>query len=267
MKKNADGGPAYAVKAVGNALTLLTLLRESGELRVVEVSKKLGVAASTAHRLLSMLVHHGFAIRTDKRSYVPGPALVTRGMPSRGAAAVRSIALPILDQLAHLLGETTNLMLRVGTHVRFVAGAEGPNLLKVSDRQGTILPARFASGGKAMLSYLSVDNLRALYAQDRQEQVPGTLTEGDFADLLTELAEVRKLGFAENIEQTEDGISALGVAVHFERDRTSLAISVAVPSVRFTQVKTPTKLALLVQARDRLEAALARMNDMPYPMK
>lgn len=265
MKNKSGGSPAYAVKAVGNALTLLTDLREAGELRVVDVSRNLGVAASTAHRLLTMLVHHGFAIRTDKRTYVPGPALTSGATPSRGAASVRAIALPILDELANSLGETANLMLRVGTHVRFIASAEGPTLLRVSDRQGTLLPARFASGGKAMLAQLSPEALRSLYAQNRAEKVPGALTEKEFADLMEELATVRRIGYAQNIEETEEGVSAIGIPVRFERNRSSLALSVATPSLRFEDVKSPEKMALLVQSRDRLEAELARSYDLFTP--
>ena len=67
--------PTYPVGAAGNALRTVALLHESGELRVAQVADHLEVARSTAHRLLAMLVFHGFAEQDRRKMYVPGPAL------------------------------------------------------------------------------------------------------------------------------------------------------------------------------------------------
>jgi hypothetical protein len=47
--------PQYPIESVDNALKVLLLLGERSELRLTEVSEYLGVASSTAHRLLAML--------------------------------------------------------------------------------------------------------------------------------------------------------------------------------------------------------------------
>jgi IclR family transcriptional regulator, acetate operon repressor len=49
--------PMYPIEAVDNALRLLQLLRDGGKLRLKEAAAELGVAPSTAHRLLAMLVY------------------------------------------------------------------------------------------------------------------------------------------------------------------------------------------------------------------
>ena len=48
--------PAYAIASVDSALLLATVLQQEGPLRVTDVATRLGVSASTAHRLLGMLV-------------------------------------------------------------------------------------------------------------------------------------------------------------------------------------------------------------------
>jgi DNA-binding IclR family transcriptional regulator len=53
--------PAYLLRSVDHALQLLLLFRSKQSLRVSEVADHLGVARSTAHRLLGMLVHRQFA--------------------------------------------------------------------------------------------------------------------------------------------------------------------------------------------------------------
>ena len=68
--------PSYWINSVDHALALAVLLKAEGSLTVTEASVRLGVATSTAHRLLSMLVHRGFAFQDEHRRYHPGPELV-----------------------------------------------------------------------------------------------------------------------------------------------------------------------------------------------
>ncbi|MBF8187168.1 helix-turn-helix domain-containing protein [Nonomuraea sp. K274] len=49
----------YPIESVDNALRLIHLLRARGEVGVTAAAKALGVAPSTAHRLLAMLVFRG----------------------------------------------------------------------------------------------------------------------------------------------------------------------------------------------------------------
>src|SRR5690606_6044079 len=50
----------YSVDSVTNALRILVMLREEPELGVVDVARGLGVARSTAHRLLTTLARENF---------------------------------------------------------------------------------------------------------------------------------------------------------------------------------------------------------------
>ncbi|WP_372506114.1 helix-turn-helix domain-containing protein [Streptomyces malaysiensis] len=65
--------PTYAIASVDHALRLATMLRFEGSLRVAEAAERLGVAQSTAHRLLQMLVYRDFAVQDETRVYRAGP--------------------------------------------------------------------------------------------------------------------------------------------------------------------------------------------------
>ncbi len=67
--------PAYLLESVDNALRLLQMLRDVGAVRLNQAANELGIARSTAHRLLAMLVYRGFAVQDEKRIYHPGPAM------------------------------------------------------------------------------------------------------------------------------------------------------------------------------------------------
>src|ERR671916_1484618 len=86
--------------SVDNALWLLQLVGEHQALRVAEAADLLGVARSTAHRLLAALRHRGFVVQDRPNgAYRPGPALHEIGLAAVTRIDVRRIAHPVLEQL------------------------------------------------------------------------------------------------------------------------------------------------------------------------
>ena len=102
--------PAYTIESVDHALRLAVLLREEGPLRVSEAAARLGVARSTAHRLLAMLVYREFAVQEADRRYVAGPVL--RPVAEEPVARLREAALPHLRELVRRCGASHRLVTR-----------------------------------------------------------------------------------------------------------------------------------------------------------
>ena len=218
--------PPYAIESVDNALRILQALRDSGRVRVSELAAELGIARSTAHRLLAMLVYRDFAVQAEDRSYLPGPAL---SAPQR----LRQVLRPHMEALCDQVSETVNLMVRLGTQTRFLHTVESTQILRVGDRQGTILPAWKTSGGKALLAELPDAQLSALL-RTAAGRPPDGITDGERRSLVSELRRVREQGYAENIEETESGVCAVGVCVRDPAGEALAALSVSAPSVRYT---------------------------------
>jgi DNA-binding IclR family transcriptional regulator len=178
-------------------------------------------------------------VQDEKRMYHPGPAMGA-GPAQRGwTREFNDVCRPHMEALAMLCGETVNLVIRVGTQVRFLSSAESTAMLRVGDRQGQVLPAELTAGGRILLAELPDDVLEQLYllpadqAADDGEPAGRRLTPDRFAAFRRELAGVRQAGFAVNVEQTEEGVAAFGAAIHNRAGRAIGAISVAVPITRF----------------------------------
>ncbi|HEY7487073.1 MAG TPA: IclR family transcriptional regulator [Streptosporangiaceae bacterium] len=223
--------PPYSLDSVDNALRLLQLLRDQGRLRVTEAAAELGTARSTAHRLLAMLVYRDFAIQDDRRGYLPGPALSASPVRDRPLQELRRVLLPHMDALCERVGETVNLMVRVGTQTRFLTSVESTQVLRVGDRAGAVLPAAKTSGGKALLATLSQAELAELYGSGAD--CPA-LTRAEFQRLCHELEDVRRRGYGLNREETEAGLIAVGRCVGDEAGHALGALTIAVPSARFS---------------------------------
>lgn len=238
--------PTYMLESVDNALRLLQLLRDAGAIRLKDAAAELGTAPSTAHRLLAMLVYRGFAVQDEKRMYHPGPALGV-GPASQGwTRDFTDLCRPHMEALATLADETVNLVIRVGSQARFLWTAEAASILRVGDRRGQVLPAELTAGGRILLAELPRAVLEQLYLRPPDEphisQGPSPAYEtdrrmamGEFEEFAHELEAARKLGFAVNVEQTEEGVAAIGVAIRNGRGTAIGALTVAVPVTRYRQ--------------------------------
>src|SRR5215467_13691901 len=96
--------PTYPIASVDRALRLLLLVGRRSSVRLSEASETLGVAPSTAHRLLAMLAFHDFVRQEGARNgYVAGPALaeIGRVVTRRTREAdLRRAARPVMADLA-----------------------------------------------------------------------------------------------------------------------------------------------------------------------
>ncbi|WP_166459309.1 IclR family transcriptional regulator [Amycolatopsis pithecellobii] len=223
------------VSSVDNALSILLLFKSRNVLRVADVAAQLGVARSTAHRLLVSLTQRGFAVQEPvTRAYTPGPELTEIGLAVVDMLDIRGRARPYLSALAEEMRETISLVTLEGTNVRFLDSLESPQILRVGSRTGQLLPAHCVSGGKVLLSTLSRDAFDALYPD---EKLP-TLTSrsiGTKTALLKALDVIRERGYATNQEESEPDVTA--VAVTFGPANSPAAITVAAPTSRVESVE------------------------------
>jgi DNA-binding IclR family transcriptional regulator len=235
---------------VDHALQLLQLLRDSGSLRVSEAAQELGTGRSTAHRLLAMLVYRDFAVQDEARNYLPGPALSAPRATGGRIRELRRLVRPHLEALCVTVQETANLLMRVGTETRFIASVECSQALRVGDRRGVIMPAAITSGGRALLADLTPQAVAELYATTGQDQ------HTDMAKLRRHLSATRRRGYAINDQETEDGVSAVGVCLRDATGDAVAALAIAVPSVRFTRDRQPVLAAALQETAERASAEL-----------
>lgn len=244
VMQNTAKPVAYPIESVSNALRLLHLLRERavGEvpasptdgalgpgIGVVEASRRLRVAPSTAHRLFTMLVFHDFAVQDAAKRYHLGPAFSMLEAKSR-PLDLRGTMLPVLRRVSDELDETAHLMALEGPSVRFLAGVEGSHPDRIDSKEGIVLPAHTTAGGRAMLAELSRAELRALYPHGLPELYAATVT--DLPGLSRQLAAVLRRGYAISLEESERGIASVAVALRDANGRVHGAVAVALRASR-----------------------------------
>ena len=268
--------PTYMLESVDNALRLLQLLRDAGALRLKDAADELGTAPSTAHRLLAMLVYRGFAVQDEKRMYHPGPALGVGPARQGWTRDFTDICRPHMEALAALADETVNLVIRVGSQARFLWTAEAASILRVGDRRGQVLPAELTAGGRILLAELPRPILEQLYLRPADEphisqgsnpayETDRRMAIGEFEEFAHELEAARTLGFAVNVEQTEEGVAAIGVAIRNGRGLAIGALTAAVPVTRYRQHLRGRLVAQMQAAVRGIEIDVAHIEGPDVP--
>ena len=154
-----------------------------------------------------------------------------------------------MQSLVERVDESANLVVLAGTDARFIVTIECQRVLRVGDRVGRSLPARLTSGGKAILA--------ALTREVVTERFHGE-ADIDLAKLHRELAHVRRRGYAINNQQTEAGLTAIGIAVGDATGAPCAAVCLAMPTARYNRDRLPEQIEALHETALRIEAALER---------
>ncbi|MGB4777326.1 IclR family transcriptional regulator [Microbacterium sp.] len=222
--------PSNGVESLDRGLRLLQLLRDDGSVRVSDAATHLGTARSTAHRLLSTLVYRGFAFIDEDHVYRPGPSMDAGAARLAWTKELRQLCHPHLVLLSRRAGQSANLMVRTGVRVRFLETVEGSHPRRTRDRQGIVMPASRASGGKALLAACSDRAVAQLFQSAPEED---RLVGDQLSALLRELESVRHRGHAINSGGTERDVAAVGATVNSLDGAAIGAISVSVQSDLF----------------------------------
>jgi IclR family transcriptional regulator, acetate operon repressor len=252
--------PSYPIESVDNALRLLLLVAQRGEVRVSEAGAALGTAVSTAHRLLAMLQYHGL-VRQDRatKTYHLGPTTVRIGLSAVREMDIRTHARPFLESLWEAVDETVHLALPQGTRVLFVDSIESRKALRVTSRAGSLMWAHCTSVGKAYLALEDPERVMALYPNvELPSLASGSITSR--ARLLSALDEVRKLGYATSSNESEEGVGSIAVAVRGPSDRAVACLSTAVPLSRLSDERRNDIVAVTKRCAEQIASAI------PWPL-
>jgi DNA-binding IclR family transcriptional regulator len=244
--------PAYYIGSVGRALTLLSAFGERPRLTVTEAAELLGVAPSTAHRLLQMLIHHGFIVQGENREYLRGPSLRSLASDAAEVTKVQVAASGPLRALRDAVAGTAHVLVLEGNGARFIAGCGYDGI--ATTRVGWLLPAHTLAGGQALLAHLPAAQIEALYPDGPPPDRDGTVLSVE--ELQRRLAKVRQRGFA--LARTgRRQVCAVGVAIPPNGGPPTMSVSVAWPTAQFPVDAMPRTLRHLRATADELARILS----------
>ena len=186
------------------------MLDRQGPATLAQLARETGTAKSTLHRVCSMMSERGWIARDTLSGYLelgPRVASLARATPvSPLTAGFHGVARRLLAR--H--NETTCLTVLDGRDSVFIAKEETTHAVRLVTAVGSRLPAFAAASGRVMLADRPEEEIWALYEGWELETPTGRRLDG-VQELLGILAEARRRGYAENIDETALGLHCLAV--------------------------------------------------------
>ncbi|MDA8020738.1 MAG: IclR family transcriptional regulator [Thermoanaerobaculia bacterium] len=215
----------YTIEALVRGLRVLSLFGTSeSEMTLQQIVTASGLSKSTAFRILSTLEHEGYLVRDeDTLRYRPGLAVLRLGFTALSGLGIRETAHPHLRRLSRETGETASLSTLDGTEVIYLDRVRNRAIVGVVLGLGSRIPAHCASMGKAMLAFLTDEELEQVLG-DLAPRTPHSIT--DRTRLAEELARVRQRGFAINDQELEVGLRAVAAPIWNHQRRVIAAINI-----------------------------------------
>jgi IclR family KDG regulon transcriptional repressor len=222
------------------------------ELGVREVARLANLSTSTAGRLMAEMKGIGILQQNAAtRGYALGSRILSWSGVYMDSLDLRTVALPLMEDLRRITSETVSLYLLDGSERLCVERMESRHTVRMVSRVGHRLPLYAGSAGKAILAFLSAERVeQILSATDLKPLTPHTLVDSD--SLQAELANTRRLGYA--VSHGEWIAEASGVAAPIFRKGAEVigSLSISGPSSRFTPHKVQKYAADIVQAAGQI---------------
>src|SRR5438270_5802199 len=222
MKLPRETNDKYVVEAVLKALDVLESFRDSEELQLSEISKRVSLNKSRAFRLLHTLCERGYVERgTDGHRYRLGIKLFEHASSLR--RDVKQVAQPFMRKLQARFNETVNLAVLHGGEVLYVDLLESSRPFRMSAMVGSRMAISNTSLGKAMMAFAAEHDLDSVF---------DTLTPTELRKLRAEMDIVRRRGYSTDREENEPGVACIGAAIVNEFGASVAALSISGPSIR-----------------------------------
>ena len=206
-----------------------------------------GLPRPTAYRLLVALETHRLVARDASGAFGLGPRLAELAVRAGPALDLAALAGPVLARLHETTGESVQLYVRSGDRRLCVAARDAGTGLRDSVPVGALLPLDVGSGGKVLLAWSPDAAEPPAVRQSGARQPGGGGDDRSAAEWATELAAVRKRGWAASVAEREPGVASVSAPVLADGQLLG-ALCVSGPASRIGQAPGKRLAPLVVQA-------------------
>ncbi|MFI1393372.1 IclR family transcriptional regulator [Streptomyces sp. NPDC020681] len=246
------------VPAVTRALDILELFLDSGTLSAPEITRSLQLPRTTVHELLTTLAERNYLVpvpdqpgryRLGVRSYQLGSRYAEQlDLAAEGQQVARSVA--------ETCDETVHVAILEGADVIYIAKVDSTHAVRMVSAAGRRLPAHCTAVGKMLLAMLP----EAALADILPEEGPLPALTGNSItspeELRRQLAGVRESRIAVEEREANPDVSCVAAAVRDSTGRVVAALSISVPTIRWSEQRRTELAELASKGAGELSARL-----------
>ncbi|PKG24770.1 IclR family transcriptional regulator [Niallia nealsonii] len=222
---------------------------------VAEMAEKLNQPQSSVYRHLKVLKNRGY-IREDKEDmYKLGYKILYFSKIIRDDTNLLHVTREEMIRLRDATKETIILSIRSGYHAVCLDTISSLQPINVSSKQGAIVPIHCGASSKVLLAYMDEKFIDQLYELNVVERYTEN-TICDREELLKELEDIRRKGYAYSESEIDWGVSTYSVPIFDFNGSLITSLSVAFPSERIKDIDSQFLIHQLKESASNIEKYL-----------
>jgi len=200
--------------SLDKSLQIIDLLSKNPQgLSLSEIAEKLGFPASSSHHILSTFrAHEYIAQNPETKKYLLGLKFLSISSIILENLDIRKTAYNHLRKLHQRCNETVHLSILRDGKVTYIDKIQKAGGLSLATYIGFRTDPHAAAGGKMLLSELSKEKVFKIY-KDRPLLIYGKNTITNMRQLLEELDNIRKQGYAIDNEEYYEGVRCVAAPI------------------------------------------------------
>lgn len=244
------------IQSLERAIMILKCFSEEDkELKLTDISERLGLNKSTVHGIITTLKYYGIIEQNEEnQKYKLGLYLMELGNLVQNSIDVTSIAAPIINRVCLELEETVHLGKLENTDIVYIEKKESTQSMRIFTSIGARNPAYCTAVGKAMLAFKDKSELMQRIPEVLEKFNPNTISDKEV--LLEELETIRKTGIAIDNEEKILGLTCVAAPVFDSNGNANYGISVSGPTIRMDKEKIDKAKKIVSEAAKEISLKL-----------
>lgn len=244
-------------RSLARGLDMLALLSEAPKgLALHEITRALDMPKSSAFNLIHTLLQKGYVAHDSQTGcYALSLRVFELGSAAFKGTNIETVLRQHMGDIYQASNETVHCGVPDGRDVVYIDKIESTHSIRMTSRIGARLPLYCTAMGRAILACMRDEEVACLL----RDQVFEALTPKTLATreaLYDELARVRAQGYAKEVEETNENVCCIGVAVRDRAGKPVYAISISAPIFRMDATMVDRYSQLLIQAQRDIERYL-----------
>lgn len=249
VEQDLAPAPSADIRLVARVAAILRVVAaERPGRRLSGIADATGLSKATTHRLLAGLCAEELLEKSgDDGGYRLGPLACRIGAAASGSQALRLRARPVLARIAGITGETALMFQQAptGAAALCIEQIESAHGLRLVAEIGSRMPLHAGGGPRAILAHLPVEEVSAALAH---------LPAATARRVRSLISETLASGYAISFQETNDGVSGIGVPFFDARRRVLGSLALVGPMSRMDNARLLELAPLLMEAAAEITA-------------
>lgn len=231
-------GQGVIIQSVDRALQIVDLFDgPEASLGITEIAERMCLGKSTVYGLVNTLLKDGYLEQDqENKKYRLGIRLFELGCIVQSRIDVREIARPYLEELSKKFEMTVHMGIYQDWEMVYIDKVDGMKTRIIFSQIGKRAPMYCTGIGKAVLANMNPADIEfVLKRQPPEAFTEHTLTSVE--DIMEELDQIKKRGYAVDNEEVELGLKCVAVPIFDYRKKPIAAISISSAAAYLTDEK------------------------------